>query len=215
MRVVIAEDESLLRSGLVVLMQGAGFEVVGEASTAPELLDVVAAQQPDVVVTDLRMPPGHADDGLQAAIRIRTERPGTGVVVLSQFVQRRYAVELIGANPAGVGYLLKQRVADVEQFTSDVRRVAHGATALDPEVVDIMLSRATHEHGSVERLTRRQREVLALVAEGRTNAAIAERLGISERAIVQHASNIYTELGLPDNGDDHRRVLAVLRFLAS
>lgn len=215
MRVVIAEDELLLRRGLVLLMRAAGFDVCGVASTAPELLDVVAAEQPDVVITDLRMPPGLADDGLQAAIRIRADHPGTGVVVLSQFVQRRYAVELIGANPAGVGYLLKQRVADVEQFTADVRRVAGGATALDPEVVDVMLSRATHEHGAVERLTARQRQVLALVAEGRTNASIAAQLGVSERAVVQHASNIYAELGLPDGGDSHRRVLAVLRYLAS
>ena len=214
MRVVIAEDESLLRQGLVLMMDAAGFDVAGTAATAPQLLDVVETERPDVVLTDLRMPPGRADDGLQAAIRIRAEHPRTGVVVLSQFVQRRYALELIGSNPAGVGYLLKQRVADVDQFTADMRRVAQGATALDPDVIEVMLARVSREDSAVERLTGRQRQVLALIAEGRTNAAIAERLGVTERAIVQHASNIYAELGLPDGADSHRRVLAVLRYLA-
>lgn len=214
MRVVIAEDESLLRQGLVLLMEGAGFDVVGTAATAPELLERTAATRPDVVLTDLRMPPGHADDGLRAAIRIRAEHPGTGVVVLSQFVQRRYAVELIGSNPGGVGYLLKQRVAEVDRFTRDVRRVAEGATVLDPDVVEVMVARVSRQDGAVERLTGRQRQVLALIAEGRTNAAIAERLGVSERGVVAHISNIYAELGLPDGADSHRRVLAVLRYLA-
>lgn len=214
MRVVIAEDESLLRQGLVLLMAEAGFDVAGTAATAPDLLKVVDEQRPDVVLTDLRMPPGHADDGLQAAIRIRAERPGTGVVVLSQFVQRRYALELIGTNPAGVGYLLKQRVADVGQFTADVRRVVEGGTALDPDVVEVMLSRVSRADSAVERLTDRQRQVLAIIAEGRTNAAIAERLGVTERAIVAHISNIYAQLDLPDRADNHRRVLAVLRYLA-
>ncbi len=214
MRVVIAEDESLLRQGLVLMMEAAGFDVVGTASSAPGLLEAVARERPDVVLTDLRMPPGHADDGLRAAIRIRTEHPGTGVVVLSHFVQRRYAVELIGTNPAGVGYLLKQRVAEVDQFTADVRRVAEGATALDPDVVEAMLTRVSRADSAVERLTGRQRQVLALIAEGRTNAAIAERLGLTERGVVAHISNIYAELGLPDGADSHRRVLAVLRYLA-
>jgi DNA-binding NarL/FixJ family response regulator len=213
-RVVIAEDESLLRQGLVLLMEGAGFDVVGTAATAPELLELTRRTRPDVVLTDLRMPPGHADDGLRAAIRIRAEHPRTGVVVLSQFVQRRYAVELIGADPTRVGYLLKQRVADVDRFTSDVRRVAEGATVLDPDVVEVMVARVSRQDGAVERLTGRQRQVLALIAEGRTNAAIAERLGVSERGVVAHISNIYTELGLPDGADSHRRVLAVLRYLA-
>ncbi|GAA3572065.1 response regulator [Microlunatus spumicola] len=214
MRVVIAEDESLLRQGLVLMMEAAGFDVVATAATAPGLLEAVGRGRPDVVLTDLRMPPSLADDGLRAAIRIRTEHPGTGVVVLSQFVQRRYAVELIGSNPAGVGYLLKQRVADVDQFTADVRRVAEGATALDPDVVEVMLARVSRADSAVERLTGRQRQVLALIAEGRTNAAIAGRLGVSERGVVAHISNIYAELGLPDGADDHRRVLAVLRYLA-
>ena len=214
MRVVIADDEALLRQGLVVLLRGAGFDVVGTAGTAPDLLERVGATQPDVVVTDLRMPPGHADDGLRAAIEIRARWPASGVVVLSQFVQRRYAVELIGSNPAGVGYLLKQRVSDVDQFTGDVRRVGAGGTALDPDVVDVMLSRVSREDAAVDRLTGRQRQVLALVAEGRSNAAIAEKLGVTERAIVQHASNIYAQLGLRDDADAHRRVLAVLRYLA-
>lgn len=214
MRVVIAEDESLLRHGLVLMMTSAGFEVVGTAATAPELRQTVRSTLPDVVVTDLRMPPGRADDGLQAAIAIRAEHPGTGVVVLSQFVQRRYAVELLGANPAGVGYLLKQRVAAVEEFATDVRRVGAGATVLDPDVVEVMLARVSRRDGAVDRLTGRQRQVLALIAEGRTNAAIAERLGVTERGIVAHVSNIYAELGLPDGADSHRRVLAVLRYLA-
>ena len=214
MRVVIAEDESLLRQGLVMMMEAAGFDVVGSASTAPELLAAVDRERPDVVLTDLRMPPGHADDGLRAAIRIRTDHPGTGVLVLSQFVQRRYAVELLGANPAGVGYLLKQRVAEVDQFTGDVRRVAEGATVLDPDVVEVMMTRLSRSDRAVEHLTGRQRQVLALIAEGRTNAAVAERLGLTERGVVAHVSNIYAELGLPDGADSHRRVLAVLRYLA-
>ena len=214
MRVVIADDEALLRQGLVALLRGAGFDVVGTAGTAPDLLEQVASTQPDVVVTDLRMPPGHADDGLRAAIEIRDRRPATGVVVLSQFVQRRYAVELIGDNPDGVGYLLKQRVSDVDQFTDDVRRVGAGGTALDPDVVDVMLSRVSREDAAVDRLTARQRQVLALVAEGRSNAAIADKLGVTERAIVQHASNIYAQLGIHDDVDAHRRVLAVLQYLA-
>lgn len=211
---MIADDEALLRQGLVVLLRGAGFDVVGTAATAPELLRQAEATRPEVVITDLRMPPGHADDGLQAAIDIRRRGLARGVVVLSQFVQRRYAVELIGPDPDGVGYLLKQRVSDVDRFTDDVRRVGSGGTALDPDVVDVMLSRVGREDGVVDRLTARQRQVLALIAEGRSNAAIAERLGITERAIVQHTSNIYAELGLADGGDDHRRVLAVLRYLA-
>ncbi len=214
MRVVIAEDESLLRQGLVLMMTAAGFDVVGTAATAPDLLEVVGRTRPEVVLTDLRMPPGLADDGLRAAIRIRAEHPSVGVVVLSQFVQRRYAVELIGANPAGVGYLLKQRVADVDRFTDDVRRVAGGATVLDPDVVEVMLTRLSRSDGAVDRLTGRQRQVLALIAEGRTNAAIAERLGLTERGVVAHITNIYAELGLPDGADSHRRVLAVLRYLA-
>lgn len=211
---MIADDEALLRQGLVALLRGAGFDVVGTAGTAPDLLEQVASTQPDVVVTDLRMPPGHADDGLRAAIEIRDRRPATGVVVLSQFVQRRYAVELIGDNPDGVGYLLKQRVSDVDQFTDDVRRVGAGGTALDPDVVDVMLSRVSREDAAVDRLTARQRQVLALVAEGRSNAAIADKLGVTERAIVQHASNIYAQLGIHDDVDAHRRVLAVLQYLA-
>jgi DNA-binding NarL/FixJ family response regulator len=213
-RVVIAEDESLLRQGLVLMLGAAGFDVVGSVGTATDLVDVVGRETPDVVVTDLRMPPGHTDDGLRAAIRVRAEHPDTGVVVLSQFVQRRYAVELIGDDPAGVGYLLKQRVGDVDRFAADVHAVAEGGTVLDPDVVELMLSRVERKSAAVEALTARQREVLALIAEGRSNAAIAARLGVTERAIVSHASNIYDQLGLVDDSDDHRRVLAVLRYLA-
>lgn len=213
MRVVIAEDESLLRQGLVLMLTAADFSVVDTAATAPALVRSVQAHRPDVVLTDLRMPPGQTDDGLRAAIEIR-RRWGTGVMVLSQFVQRRYAVELIGANPAGVGYLLKQRVAEVDQFTTDLRRVAEGGTVLDPDVVSAMMARVSRDVTAVERLTARQRQVLGLIAEGRTNAAIAERLGVSERGITAHITNIYAQLGLPDGTDHHRRVLAVLKFLA-
>lgn len=211
---MIAEDESLLRQGLVLMLAAAGFDVVDTAATAPALIDSVATHEPDVVLTDLRMPPGQTDDGLRAAIEIRTRWPETGVMVLSQFVQRRYAVELVGTNPMGVGYLLKQRVADVDQFTADLRRVANNGTVLDPDVVQVMLARVSRDDSAVERLTARQRQVLSLIAEGRTNAAIAQRLGVSERGVIAHVSNIYAELGLPDGTDHHRRVLAVLRYLS-
>lgn len=213
MRVVIAEDESLLRQGLVLLLSEAGFDVVATTDTAAGLLDLADEHAPDVVVTDLRMPPGTTEDGLRAAVRIRAEHPDTGVVVLSQFMLRRYASDLVGDDPAGVGYLLKQRIADAAAFAGAVRRVGEGGTALDPDVVALMLDREERDGGAVETLTPRQREVLRLIAEGRTNAAIAAELGVGERAIVAHASRIYDELGIPDGDDDHRRVLAVLRFL--
>jgi DNA-binding NarL/FixJ family response regulator len=220
-RLVIAGDEALLREGLVLLLARAGLQVVGTTGTAAGLVDLVDRLDPDVVVTDTSMPPGHGDDGLQAALRLRRARPGRAVVVLSQHVQRRYALELVGDDPRGVGYLLKQRIADADGFAADVRRVGEGGTVLDPEVVDVVVQRAGSPAGSsagsssVERLTGRQQQVLALVAQGRTNAAIASRLGITERAVVQHTSNIYAELGLPTGADDHRRVLAALRYLAS
>jgi DNA-binding NarL/FixJ family response regulator len=210
---VIGEDEALLREGLVLLLQSAGFEVAGVAADAPALIELAARQQPDLVLTDIRMPPEHTEDGLRAAIAIRATRPETAVLVLSQYVHRHYACELLADRPAGVGYLLKQRVADVADFCRDVRSVAHGGTVLDPEVVSAMLSRARADSDALARLTARQAAVIALLAEGRTNAGIARRLGISEKAVVQHVSRIYDNLGLAVSDDDHRRVLAVIRYL--
>ncbi|ODU05610.1 MAG: DNA-binding response regulator [Pseudonocardia sp. SCN 72-86] len=214
MRVVVAEDETLLREGLTLLLTGSGMEVVGAAGDAVTLLEMTEHARPDVVVTDIRMPPGRTDDGLLAAIRIRRTWPGTGVLVLSQFVQRRYALELIGTNPAGVGYLLKERIGDVARFVADVDQVGSGGTVLDPEVVQMMITKAAHTRHDLDQLTPRQREVLELVAQGRTNAAIADRLDIAEKSVVQHVSRIYDELGLAANSVDHRRVLAVIRYLS-
>lgn len=213
MRVVIAEDETLLRQGLRLLLEEGGFEVVAAAGDADELLDAVAANSPDLVITDIRMPPTHTDEGLRAALRVRHEHPGIAIVVLSQYVQRRYALELLGGEASKVGYLLKQRIADVGAFRDDLRRVVDGGTALDPEVVAVLISRAGRGDGDVRRLTRRQREVLAYMAEGRSNAWIGQRLVLTEKAIVQHTSGIYDALGLPVTADDHRRVLAVIRYL--
>lgn len=213
-RVVVGEDEALLRAGLVLVLGQAGFEVVGEAADATALVALVTAEQPDLVVTDIRMPPGHTDEGLRAALAIRAARPETAIVVLSQHVQRRYALELLQGRPARVGYLLKQRIADVHTFCQDLRRVCAGGIVLDPEVVAMMLARAQRDDAALERLTARQREVLAAMAEGRSNASIARALSISEKAVVQHASHIYDELGLSLSEDIHRRVLAVVRYLA-
>jgi DNA-binding NarL/FixJ family response regulator len=210
---VIADDEPLLRAGVRALLEDSGMDVVATAGTAGDLLELVVAERPDVVITDIRMPPGRGDDGLQAALVIRASSPGVGVVVLSQYVQRQYAIELLGDDPAGVGYLLKQRVSDVERFCSDIRRVAGGGTVLDPEVVEIMLARAHAANETIDRLTARQREVLGLVAEGRSNAAIAALLNITDKAVVAHTSHIYDLLGLRSTESDHRRVLAVLRYL--
>lgn len=215
MRVVIGEDETLLRQGLQLLLEGAGMEVVAAVGAADLLLEAVARGRPDLVVTDIRMPPDRTDDGLRAALRIRADWPGTAVMVLSQFVQRRYALELLGggsAGRAGVGYLLKERIADVDEFCDALRHVAAGGTVLDPEVVEIMM--ATTSTAALGGLTPRQREVLSLIAEGRSNAAIAARLQVSEKAVVQHSSRIYDQFGLPNEGHVHRRVLAVIRYLA-
>jgi DNA-binding NarL/FixJ family response regulator len=212
LRVVIGEDEALLRQGLVLVLRDAGIEVVGVASDAPELIREAAAHDPDLVISDIRMPPGNTDDGLRAALEIRAAKPTMPIMILSQYVNRRYALELIG-DAVGVGYLLKQRVADSESFCRAVRRVADGDTVLDPEVISTMVARARSQHDAVDQLTPRQMEVLQLVAEGRSNAAIARRLVISEKAVVQHVSHIYDQLGLAPNDDDHRRVLAVVRYL--
>lgn len=214
MRILIADDEALLREGLALLLGGDGHEIVGSAAAAPELVRLAAATAPDLVVTDIRMPPGRADDGLHAAITIRRALPGTAVVVLSQYVQRRYAQELLDTGSSGIGYLLKQRVANAASFCRDVARVGEGGTALDPEVVAAMFDAARHDDTALDRLTARQSEVLALIAEGRSNAAIARGLRISEKAVVHHVSLIYDQLGLAPSDDDHRRVLAVARYLS-
>jgi DNA-binding NarL/FixJ family response regulator len=214
MRVVIAEDEALLREGLALSLARAGLEVAGVAASAPDAVRVTEAEMPDVLITDIRMPPGNADDGLRAAIEIRARRPDVGVMVLSHYVQRRYALELLADRPEGVGYLLKERVADVKGFCADVRRVGTGETVLDPEVVAVMLTTARRDSDALDDLTERQIEVLGLIAEGRSNAAIARALVITEKAVVQHVSHIYAQLGLAANVDDHRRVLAVVRYLS-
>ena len=215
MRVVIGEDEALLRIGLTHVMQAAGFDVVAAVGHAHELVRSAAEHVPDIVVTDIRMPPDHKDAGLRAAMEIRRQHPEIAVLVLSQHLQRTYAVELLGDRSSGVGYLLKQRIADVDTFTDDLRRIAAGGTVLDPEVVSLMVARARGHHDALDRLTPRQQQVLALMSEGRTNASIARTLSITERAVVQHTSHIYDELDLALSDDDHRRVLAVIRYLSS
>ena len=209
MRVVIAEDQPLFRAGLHRLLTESGFDVVGEAADAPDLLRKVRAHRPDVVVTDVRMPPDHSDDGLRAAIEIRRQRPQTGVLVLSHYVAERSAFDLVGASADGVGYLLKDRVRDLDDFVDAVRRVAQGGSALDPEVITRLLSR--HREDPLSALSQREREVLALIAEGRSNYGIAERLIISEGAVEKNVHRILRKLDIPLDG--HRRVLAVLAFL--
>jgi len=214
-RVILGEDEVLLREGLRHLLTNEGFEVVAVTGDADSLQREVALQHPDLVITDIRMPPTHSDEGLVAALRIRESYPAIAVVVLSQYVQRRHATTLLDQNSGGFGYLLKQRIADVTTFTDDLRRVAGGGTALDPEVVSVLVTRASRASGAVGSLTPRQLEVLSFMAQGRSNTWIANELFLSEKAIVQHTSNIYAALGLPVDADDHRRVLAVVQFLAS
>ncbi|QDQ97535.1 response regulator transcription factor [Tomitella fengzijianii] len=214
MKVVIGEDDVLLRQGLASVLAQGGFEVAAAVGDADALPTTVARHSPDLVVTDIRMPPGDADDGLVAALRVRAEHPDTAVVVLSQYVQRRYAAELLADHPARVGYLLKQRISDLDAFLAALRTVVAGGTAIDPEVIEVMVHRARMIDGHVARLTPRQREVLALIAEGRSNSSIAARLVISEKAVVQHTSHIYDALGIPVDANDHRRVLAVVRYLA-
>jgi DNA-binding NarL/FixJ family response regulator len=214
MRVVIAEDSVLLREGLSRLLNKSGFEVVGAVGDGESALRVVDELRPDVVVLDVRMPPTHTDEGLRAALVIRRQWPGVAVMVFSQYVEERYATELLAGNTRGVGYLLKDRVADVVEFVSALRRVAEGGTALDPEVVAQLLARSRRAH-PLEKLTPREREVLALMGEGRSNGAIAAQLVVGEGAIEKHVSNIFTKLGLLPAESDHRRVLAVLQYLES
>jgi DNA-binding NarL/FixJ family response regulator len=212
MRVVIAEDSVLLREGLARLLAESGMEVVGQAGDGEDLLRKTRAHKPDVAIVDVRMPPDHTDEGLRAARQIRSELPTTGVLVLSQDVEEAYARELLADDAAGLGYLLKDRVADVDGFVEAVRRVAGGGSALDPQVVSAMLGRADGSD-PLEGLTEREREVLELMAQGRSNAAVAERMVVTERAVEKHVTSIFSKLDLPPTPDDHRRVLAVLRFL--
>ena len=211
MRVVIAEDSVLLREGLARLLGEAGFEVVDAVDDAERLLRSVGEHEPDVVVADVRMPPTHTDEGLKAALVIRRRWPRTAVLVLSQYVEERYATELLAGETRGVGYLLKDRVADVDEFVEALRRVGGGGTALDPEVVSQLLARGRHR--PLDALTRREQEVLRLMAEGRSNGAIAAQLVVTEGAIEKHVSSIFTKLGLAPADGDHRRVLAVLSYL--
>jgi DNA-binding NarL/FixJ family response regulator len=212
MRVVIAEDSVLLREGLIRLLQESDIEVVGQAGDLEDLLRKARAHKPDLVITDIRMPPSQSDEGLQAALTIRRELPSTAVLVLSQYVEESYAAELLGEDASGVGYLLKDRVGDVERFMDAVRRVAAGGSVLDPEVVSRMLGRK-HSDDPLATLTPREREVLALMAEGRSNRGIAEDFVVSERAVEKHVTSIFGKLDLNAAGDDHRRVLAVLAYL--
>ncbi|MFJ6380593.1 response regulator [Kitasatospora sp. NPDC092039] len=211
MRAVIAEDSVLLRVGLVKVLEAVGFEVVAAVGDATELLAAVEEHRPKVVVADVRMPPGFTDEGVKAAMVIRRQWPDTAVLLLSQYVEERYAADLLATNTSGVGYLLKQRVANVDDFVDALQRVAEGGTALDPEVVAQLLVRRHRD--PLEKLTPRERDVLALMAEGRSNAAIAGSLVVSDSAVAKHINSIFTKLDLPPAEDSHRRVMAVLRFL--
>jgi DNA-binding NarL/FixJ family response regulator len=212
MRVVIAEDSVLLREGVVRLLEESGFEVAAQSDNPDDLLRHVAMHKPQVAIVDIRMPPTHTDEGLVAARVIRERFPGTGVLVLSQYVEAGYALDLLAEGSEGVGYLLKDRVSDLEEFAGAVRRVGEGGSALDPAVVSQLVGRR-RQHGPLDELTPREREVMELMAEGRSNQAIAERMFVTLRAVEKHVTSIFTKLDLPASTDDHRRVLAVLAFL--
>ena len=210
MRVVLAEDLALLRDGLIRLLSAHGFDVVEAVDNGPSLLRALTEQRPDIAVVDVRLPPTFTDEGLRAAMEARARLPGLPVLVLSQYVEQHYARELLADRSGGVGYLLKDRVMNVTQFLDAVHQVAGGGTAMDPEVVAQLLTRRAQP---LESLTAREREVLGLMAEGRSNAAIAGRLFVSEKAVSKHTNSIFTKLGLPQSEDDNRRVLAVLAYL--
>jgi len=212
LRVVIADDSVLLREGVARILEDGGFEIVGRCGTASDLMLKVRSYDPDVAIVDIRMPPTHTDEGLRAAQEIREQHPRTAVLVLSQYVESGYALELLAGSAEGVGYLLKDRVSDVHDFTAAVRRVAGGGTALDAEVVSRLVGRRRGT-GPLDELTPRERDVLELVAEGRSNQAIAGQLVISERAVEKHVTSIFGKLNLPPAAEDHRRVLAVLAYL--
>jgi DNA-binding NarL/FixJ family response regulator len=212
LRIVIGEDQVLLREGIAGLLEADGFEVVAQTADAEDLVRKASAHRPDVVVTDVQMPPHHADDGLRAAIEIRRRLPGVGVLLLSQYLDEVYAMELIGNSAAGVGYLLKDRVGDVAAFTDAVRRVAAGGSALDPEVIARAMGRRRRED-PLQALTLRERDVLALMAQGKSNQGIADALSVSPGTVEKHVTSIFGKLGLVDEPSEHRRVLAVIKFL--
>ena len=214
MRVVLAEDSVLLREGVARILDEAGFEVVGQAGNADELMLKVRSYSPDVAIVDIRMPPTHTDEGLRAAQEIREKHPNCGVLVLSQYVEPTYAMELLAESAEGVGYLLKDRVSDVNEFADAVRRVGEGGSALDPTIVSQLVGRRRRDD-PIDHLTPREREVLGLMAEGRSNSGIAEQLVVTERAVEKHVTSIFSKLRLPAASEDHRRVLAVLAYLRS
>ena len=209
---VVGEDQPIVREGIVHVLQDSGFEVVGTAENARDLVRITRAQRPDVVVTDIQMPPDNTDDGLRAALEIRATVPSVGVLVLSQFLEDRYAMDLVADSAEGVGYLLKENISDLRMFTEAVRRVASGGSALDPAVVARLVGRK-RKAGPLDNLTPRERDVLALVAEGRSNAGVAQELVVSVAAVERHVTGIFDKLGLHRSPEQHRRVLAVLKYL--
>jgi DNA-binding NarL/FixJ family response regulator len=211
-RVIVGEDQPFVREGIVTVLQDGGFDVVGTAADARDLIRMADAYRPDVIVADIQMPPDHADDGLRAALAIRAARPGTGVLVLSQFLEDAYAFDLVADGAQGVGYLLKEKVGDLRTFTDAVRRVAEGGSVLDPDVVARLVGRK-RKASPLDGLTPREREVLALIAEGRSNVGIAQELVVTVAAIERHVTSIFDKLGLHQAPEDHRRVLAVLTYL--
>ena len=209
---VVGEDQPIVLEGIVHVLQDSGFEVVGTAENARDLVRITRAQRPDVVVTDIQMPPDNTDDGLRAALEIRATEPSVGVLVLSQFLEDRYAMDLVADSAEGVGYLLKENISDLRMFTEAVRRVASGGSALDPNVVARLVGRK-RKAGPLDNLTPRERDVLALVAEGRSNAGVAQELVVSVAAVERHVTGIFDKLGLHQSPEQHRRVLAVLKYL--
>jgi len=214
MRLIVADDSLLLREGISRLLVEAGFEVVGRASTGEEALAQVEQHKPDVAIVDIRMPPTHRDEGLKAAQEIRARHPDVGVLVLSQYVELGLAARLLADNAAGLGYLLKDRITDLDEFAAAIRRVGAGGSALDPAIVSQLLGRR-RDDDLLQHITPRERELLALMAQGYSNQAIADRLVVTVRAVEKHVTSIFDKLGLPDTSDSHRRVLAVLAFLRS
>ncbi|WP_405016288.1 response regulator transcription factor [Kitasatospora sp. NBC_00070] len=214
MRIVMAEDAAVLRQGMVQLLGERGFDVVAAVGDAEALHRAVAEHRPDVVVADVRMPPDHTDEGLRAAIQLRLEHPGLGVLLFSQYIETRYTARLLATGASGIGYLLKDRVADVDDFVDAIHRVAAGGTALDPEVVSQLMAIRRHSSG-VDALSPREREVLVLMAQGLTNAAVAAELTVTQRAVEKHVAGIFAKLDLPRTESEHRRVLAVLRYLGA
>ncbi|GAA1607283.1 response regulator transcription factor [Actinoplanes couchii] len=212
MRIVIAEDSAILREGLAQLLAIRGHEVSAAVVDVPALFKAVAAEPPDIAIVDIRLPPSHTDEGLRAAVRLRREFPGTGVMIFSQYVETAFIAELLAGGAEGVGYLLKERVVQLDDFVDALHRVAAGGTALDPDVVTQLFGRSEHREQLAE-LTPREREVMGLMAQGRSNTAIAAGLRVSERAVEKHVTNIFTKFDLPPSDADHRRVLAVIRFL--